>query len=240
MTNTVTDAPVRAGGRMLAKPPSMLRTGARLAGEPNEPSVPIDLATEWVKPDAARLQDGGLRRPAPAVQRSKPRDELGELERLGEVVVGAQLEPRDLLAQPAGRGEHQDRRGAVPPGEDAARPSSGRSRCRTAATATSRSDTTSCRSPRASASTASTSQTKQATVSGGLLDDFDSALLTDRVETVGICSKPSMVRLKGLEPLTFWLVADQAERAAVDAAFWSIVACQVSPDSRRDDFERVA
>ena len=48
------------------------------------------------------------------------------------------------------------------------------------------------------------------------------------------------VRLKGLEPLTFWLVADQAERAAVDAAFWSIVACQVSPDSRRDDFERVA
>ena len=98
----------------------MLRTGARLAGEPNEPSVPIDLATERVKPDAARLQDGGLRRPAPAVQRSKPRDELGELERLGEVVVGAQLEPRDLLAQPAGRGEHQDRRGAVPPGEDAA------------------------------------------------------------------------------------------------------------------------
>ena len=50
---------MRAGGRMLAKPPSMLRTGARLAGEPNEPSVPIDLATEWVKPDAARLQDGG-------------------------------------------------------------------------------------------------------------------------------------------------------------------------------------
>ncbi len=46
---------------MLAKPPSMLRTGARLAGEPNEPSVPIDLATERVKPDAAPLQDGGLR-----------------------------------------------------------------------------------------------------------------------------------------------------------------------------------
>ncbi len=48
-----------------------------------------------------------------------------------------------------------------------------------------------------------TSQTEQATVSGGLLDDVNSALLTDRVETVGICSKPSMVRLKGLEPLTF-------------------------------------
>ena len=35
------------------------------------------------------------------------------------------------------------------------------------------------------------------------------------------------------------LVADQAERVAVDAAFWSIV-CQVSPDTRRDDFEAVA
>lgn len=33
------------------------------------------------------------------------------------------------------------------------------------------------------------------------------------------------VRPKGLEPLTFWLVADQAERAAVDATFWSIVPC---------------
>lgn len=46
-------------------------------------------------------------------------------------------------------------------------------------------------------------ETEQATVSGGLLDDFISALLTDRAETVGICSKPSMVRPKGLEPLTF-------------------------------------
>ena len=49
-----------------------------------------------------------------------------------------------------------------------------------------------------------------------------------------------VVRPKGLEPLTFWLVVDQAERAAIGAAFWSIVACQVSPDARRDDYERVA
>ena len=48
-----------------------------------------------------------------------------------------------------------------------------------------------------------------------------------------------MVRLKGLEPLTFWLGATTVERVAVDAAFWSIV-CQVSPDTRRDDFEAVA
>ncbi len=44
---------------------------------------------------------------------------------------------------------------------------------------------------------------KQATVAGGLLDDFISALLSNRAETVGSCSKPYMVRPKGLEPLTF-------------------------------------
>lgn len=48
-----------------------------------------------------------------------------------------------------------------------------------------------------------------------------------------------VVRPKGLEPLTFWLVADQAERYAIDAAFFSIVR-QVSPDARRADFEQVA
>ena len=197
---------MRAGGRMLAKPPSMLRTGARLAGEPNEPSAPKDLATERVKPDAARLQDGGLRRPAPAVQRSKPRDDAHlelltqpyELYRhasdqtrrmlnqaifkhiyvVNEEVIGDELNTpmRELLSAQRGWSVFEDT------GDDVlARELAG-------AEAQRHSDT---------------SQTKQATVSGGLLDDFNSALLTDRVETVGICSKPSMVRLKGLEPLTF-------------------------------------
>lgn len=44
---------------------------------------------------------------------------------------------------------------------------------------------------------------KQATVSDGLLDDFVSTLLSNGAETVGSCSTPSMVRPKGLEPLTF-------------------------------------
>lgn len=52
-------------------------------------------------------------------------------------------------------------------------------------------------------------------------------------------AEASDVRPKGLEPLTFWLVADQAERYAIDAAFFSIVR-QVSPDARRADFEQVA
>ena len=64
------------------------------------------------------------------------------------------------------------------------------------------------------------------------------AAFTAREEAPAV-AEASHVRLKGLEPLTFWLVADQAERVAVDAVFWSIV-CQVSPDTRRDDFEAVA
>ena len=45
--------------------------------------------------------------------------------------------------------------------------------------------------------------TKRATASDGPLDDFLTALLSQGAETVGNCSTPSMVRPKGLEPLTF-------------------------------------
>jgi site-specific DNA recombinase len=48
-----------------------------------------------------------------------------------------------------------------------------------------------------------TGKTKQATVSDGLLHDFTSALLPNRAETVGSCSKPFMVRHEGFEPPTF-------------------------------------
>ena len=48
-----------------------------------------------------------------------------------------------------------------------------------------------------------------------------------------------MVRPKGLEPLTFWLVADQTTRAESDALFWSIV-CQEFPDNESAHVEAVA
>ena len=48
-----------------------------------------------------------------------------------------------------------------------------------------------------------------------------------------------VVRPKGLEPLTFWLVADQTTRAESDALFWSIV-CQEFPDNESAHVEAVA
>ena len=55
---------------------------------------------------------------APAVECSEPEHELSELERLGEVVVGAELEPGGLVVEPVGRGEHEDRHAAAG-GDDA-------------------------------------------------------------------------------------------------------------------------
>jgi hypothetical protein len=50
----------------------------------------------------------GARRPS-----AHPRDQLAEGERLGQVVVGAELQPIDPVIDARGRGEHQDP-GAAP------------------------------------------------------------------------------------------------------------------------------
>ena len=55
---------------------------------------------------------------APAVERSETKHELSELERLREVVVGAELEPGGLVVETVGGGEHEDRRAAAG-GDDA-------------------------------------------------------------------------------------------------------------------------
>ena len=48
-----------------------------------------------------------------AQDRLDPRDELARVERLGHVVVGAQLQPDDLVHVVAARGEHDDRQVAL-------------------------------------------------------------------------------------------------------------------------------
>ena len=48
-----------------------------------------------------------------AQQRADAREHLFEVERLGDVVVGARVEPLDLLAPAVARGEDQDRHGAA-------------------------------------------------------------------------------------------------------------------------------
>jgi hypothetical protein len=50
---------------------------------------------------------------APAVERSETEDELSELERLREVVIGAELEPGGLVVETVGGGEHEDRHAAA-------------------------------------------------------------------------------------------------------------------------------
>ena len=50
---------------------------------------------------------------APAVERSETEHELLELERLREVVVGAELEPGGLVVETVGGGEHEDRHAAA-------------------------------------------------------------------------------------------------------------------------------
>ena len=50
----------------------------------------------------------GLRSARPATERLDPGDHLGEVERLGEVIIGAQAETLDPVLDRTGRGEHQD------------------------------------------------------------------------------------------------------------------------------------
>ena len=52
------------------------------------------------------------------VECSETEHELSELERLGEVVVGAEFEPGGLVVEPVGRGEHEDGHAAAG-GDDA-------------------------------------------------------------------------------------------------------------------------
>ena len=53
------------------------------------------------------------RLPAAANQRAQPREELAEIERLHEVVVGAGVEPLDARLDRVARRDHQDRHGAA-------------------------------------------------------------------------------------------------------------------------------
>ena len=89
-----------------------------LAGQRDVAAVAVDLAAERIEPQARDLEH---RRPAvgaPAVERSETQHELLELERLREVVVGAEPEPGGLVVEPVGGGEHEDRHAAAG-GDDA-------------------------------------------------------------------------------------------------------------------------
>ena len=78
----------------------------------------MDLAAERIQPQTGDLSHGWPVVGAAAVERSETEHELLELERLGEVVVGAEPEPGGLVVEPVGGGEHEDRHAAAG-GDDA-------------------------------------------------------------------------------------------------------------------------
>jgi hypothetical protein len=47
------------------------------------------------------------------IESPDPQHQFAQLEGLGEVVVGPELEPGGLVVEPVGRGEHQDRHAAA-------------------------------------------------------------------------------------------------------------------------------
>ncbi len=74
-----------------------------LAGERHVAAVAVDLAAERVEPQTCDLSHGRPVVGAPAVERPQAEHEFPEFERLGEVVVGAELEAGGLVVEPVRR-----------------------------------------------------------------------------------------------------------------------------------------
>src|SRR5207253_1236677 len=89
-----------------------------LPGQRDVAAVAVDLSAERIQPQTCDLAHGWPRVDAPAVERSETEHELSELERLSEVVVGAELEPCGLVVETVGGREHEDRHAAAG-GDDA-------------------------------------------------------------------------------------------------------------------------
>ena len=93
----------------------------------------VDLAGLGIEREVLEAQDRRRRprRAATAQQRAQPRQQLGEVEGLHEVVVGADVEPLDAVVHGVAGGQHQDRRRVARPPRCAGRPRA--RRCRAAA-----------------------------------------------------------------------------------------------------------
>ena len=91
-----------------------------LPGQRDVAVVAVHLAAERIQSQACDLSHGRPVVRAPAVECSETEHELPQLERLREVVVGAELEPRCLVVETVGGGEHQDWHAALG-GDDASR-----------------------------------------------------------------------------------------------------------------------
>src|SRR5439155_10950178 len=95
-----------------------LEDGELLPGQRDVAAVTVDLSAERIQPQTCDLAHGWPVVGAPAVERSESEHQLSELERLREVVVGAELEAGGLVVETVGSGEHEDRHAATG-GDDA-------------------------------------------------------------------------------------------------------------------------
>src|SRR3954453_2864166 len=68
-----------------------------LPGQRDVAAVAVDLSAERIQPQTCDLSHGRPGMRAPAIERSEKEYELSELERLRQVVVGAELEPGGLV-----------------------------------------------------------------------------------------------------------------------------------------------
>src|SRR5437762_7366054 len=89
-----------------------------LPGQRDVAAVTVDLSAERIQPQTCDLAHWWPVVGAPAVECSETEHELLELERLREVVVGAELEPGGLVVETVGSREHEDRHAAAG-GDDA-------------------------------------------------------------------------------------------------------------------------
>jgi hypothetical protein len=76
----------------------------------DQPPAAAYLVGHRVELEVAEAQHVALLPARAAQQRLEPREQLLERERLGQVVVGARLQPRDAVVDGIARGEHQHRR----------------------------------------------------------------------------------------------------------------------------------
>ncbi len=91
----------------------VVKEGEFLRGERDLPSPPRDQVAGGVDHEVADDEPGREHLAASPGEGAEPGQELAEVERLGEVVVGAGVEPRDALLDRIEGGEHEDGDGAA-------------------------------------------------------------------------------------------------------------------------------